>query len=170
MIFAIDPGNIESAYCIMTKEYNFKKFIKDKNKKIMEDLLSFLEEPEAEAVVIERIASFGMPVGREVFDTCEWIGRFAQEAEKKLPVHYIYRKEEKIYICGSPRAKDANIRQALIERFAKHDTKNGRGTKANPDVFYGVRADIWAACAVGVTFLDKETELNLFGGKKNISL
>ena len=160
-IFAIDPGNEYSAYCIMDDQYNLYGFDKKENKTVMNKLLDILNE--VEAVVIERIASYGMPVGRDVFETCEWIGRFAQEAEKKVSVDYIYRKEEKLYICGSPQAKDPNIRAGLIERFAKHDLKAGKGTKKNPDVFYGVSADMWAAIAVAVTWLDKRKEGNNAG-------
>ena len=76
---------------------------------------------EFDEIVIEMIASYGMPVGESVFQTCVWIGKFAQAYEK-----YIYRKEEKMNICHSMRAKDSNIRQALIDRFGPV------GTKKNP--------------------------------------
>ena len=155
-MFSIDPGNIQSAYCIMNEEYELLEFAKLPNKEVMNKMLEALSD--VDEVVIERIQSYGMAVGAEVFQTCEWIGRFSQEAEKKVPVCYIYRKEEKIYICHDMKAKDKNIRAALIERFAKHDMKNGRGTKKNPDVFYGVSADIWAAISVAVTHFDMEKE------------
>lgn len=78
-------------------------------------------------VIIEMIASYGMAVGKEVFDTCVWIGRFKQISESQdIEVEYIYRKDEKINICNSMKAKDSNIRQALIDRFG------GVGTKKNP--------------------------------------
>lgn len=77
-------------------------------------------------MVIEMIASYGMPVGKEVFDTCVWIGRFVEASG--MPTNYIYRKDEKMNICHSMRAKDSNIRQALIDRFGVV------GTKKNPRV------------------------------------
>lgn len=78
-------------------------------------------------VIIEMVASYGMPVGKEVFDTCVWIGRFKQRAlSEGKEVEYIYRKDEKMNICHSMKAKDSNIRQALIDRFGVV------GTKKNP--------------------------------------
>ena len=157
-IFAIDPGNEFSAYCIMDDEYKLDSFAKLPNRELMEVLLNRLDD--VDLVVIERMQSYGNIVGKEVFITCEWIGRFSQEAERKVEVNYIFRSEEKLYICGNPRAKDANIRAALIERFAKFDFKNGKGTIKKKDVFYGVTADVWAAVAIAVTKLDILKERN----------
>lgn len=48
-------------------------------------------------LVIEMIASYGMPVGKEVFETCVWIGRFVELAKiQNIDVEYIYRKDKKI--------------------------------------------------------------------------
>lgn len=140
----------------MDDKYTLLDFAKQPNKETMDVLIHRLTD--VDVVVIERVAGYGMPVGREVFETCEWIGRFSQEAERKKPVSYVYRKDEKLYLCFDTKAKDTNIRAALIERFANHDFKNGRGTKANPDYFYGVKADCWAAISVAVTYLDMQKE------------
>ena len=162
-IFAIDPGNEYSAYAVLdewpNEDYHLLEFGKYPNKECMEKMLDWLGRRYGpDCVVIERVAGMGMTAGRELFETAEWYGRFAQEAERFVPVNYVYRREEKLTICGDSKAKDANIRQALIDRFAKHDFKNGKGTKKEPDYFYGVAADMWAAISVGVTFLDRENE------------
>jgi len=97
----------------------------------------------AEVLAIEMIASYGMPVGREVFETCVWIGRFIEAWEDRYRL--IYRKDVKMHLCGSPRAKDANIRQALLDKLGP------QGNKANPGPTYGVKSHAWAALAVAVT-------------------
>lgn len=153
-VLAVDPGNTESAYCFIdTETLEPGLFGKVDNNR----LLSVVNLSSYDFIVIERIASYGMAVGREVFETCEWIGRFTQAA-LPLTADYVYRRDEKLHICGNAKAKDANIRQALIDRFAQHDLKNGKGTKANPDWFYGFHADVWAAYAVGITYI--ETKLS----------
>lgn len=157
LIFAIDPGNTESGYAIIEMpDFRLYEFGKVKN----EDLLSSLESYQwvmPDAFAIEMVASYGMPVGKDVFETCVWIGRFIQAVEHK-EYHFVYRKDEKLCLCGSLKAKDANIRQALIDRYAKFDFKNGKGTKKNPDTFYGVSKDVWQAIAVGVTHYETTKE------------
>jgi hypothetical protein len=114
-------------------------------------------EPFSCELAIEMLASYGMPVGAEVFDTCVWIGQLKERFRgwlANVDLRYVYRKEEKLTICNSPRANDSTIRQSLIDRFAYGEKNYGKGTKKNPGWFYGFRADIWAAYAVAVTYHD----------------
>lgn len=144
-ILAIDPGNIESAYVLMEAEtYKPLEFGKINNTQ----MLLKVKELEYDKLIIEMIASYGMAVGASVFDTCVWIGRLIQ-ARKCPDFEYIYRREEKMNLCYTMKAKDSNIRQALIDRFGEV------GTKKNPGFFYGFKKDIWAAFAVGTTYIDK---------------
>lgn len=150
MILAIDPGNIESAYVILDADLRPVEFGKIMNTEMIEKL-GFLNRPghlKISHVAIEMVACYGMPVGKEVFETCVMIGRIVQ-ITSYLPTTYIYRKEEKINLCGTMKAKDGNIRQALIDRFGVV------GVKKSPGWFYGVSKDVWAAIAVGVTYHDK---------------
>ena len=156
-ILAIDPGNTESGYAVIEMP-DFKpiEFGKVANEQLLE-LLEGLND--SNVIAIEMIASYGMPVGKDVFETCVWIGRLVQVLQGK-DITYIYRKDEKMALCGSTKAKDSNIRQALIDRYAERDFKNGKGTKKNKDVFYGVSKDVWQAIAVGVTYWEMEQQKN----------
>lgn len=156
-ILAIDPGNEESAYVLLDRDLRPVEFGKQYNElmyvSICASLLKHIKDDDDLHVAIEMIASYGMPVGKEVFETCVWIGRLL-ERFRSYDVTLIYRKDEKLTICNSPRANDATIRQALVDRFAPNTNNFGKGTKAKPGWFYGFRADIWAAYAVGVTYHD----------------
>lgn len=153
-ILAIDPGNLYSAYCLIDADtlrpLQFGKVLNDDLRAdILNGSLSY------DRAVIEKVASYGMAVGAEVFDTCVWIGIFTEDiAFKGCKADYLFRREEKLHICHDSRAKDSNIRIALIDRFAQHDKRNGKGTTKNPDWFFGFRADIWAAYAVGLTYIE----------------
>lgn len=163
-VLAIDPGSERSAYVLMNSDYTVSngtagKFSNDLTLKLAKDLGAIWGTELT--VVIEMVASYGMAVGKEVFDTCVWIGRFTQAAmDAGCPVHYVLRMEEKMCLCHSSRARDGNIRQALIDRFARFDKKSGKGTRKCPDTFYGFAADMWAAFAVGVTWLDRQKGSN----------
>ena len=156
MIISIDAGNTESAYCVIDETtYKPIEFDKISNDDLIVKLDTILEKYNIYTVALEMIASYGMPVGREVFETCIWIGRFYERCISKVgTIEYIYRKEEKMNLCNSMKAKDSNIRQALIDRFGEV------GTKKNQGWFYGFRKDIWAAYAVGITYLDKKKNYN----------
>jgi hypothetical protein len=145
-IIAIDPGPRESAFVWFDGEIH--RHGKHPNVEIL-DLLKYHSRNLLEDYcVIEMIASYGMPVGAEVFETCVWIGRFMQAYDVAC-TRRITRGEVKMHLCHSMKAKDGNIRQALIDRFGPP------GTKKNPGKTYGISGDVWAALAVAVTFYDK---------------
>lgn len=155
MIFAIDPGNIESAFVIVTDDLS--KVI-NKGKVYNEDLLDIIwQVDKVSHVAIEGIQSYGMPVGKEVFETCYFIGRLQEtffREHGKFPL-MIYRKEEKICLCHSLKANDTNIRRALIDIYAPYTPNKGKGTKKSPGYFYGFKSDIYSALAVAHTYKKK---------------
>ena len=153
-ILAIDAGTTESGYCFMdTETYKPLTFGKVDN----DELLATVREGKYDALVLEAFASYGMSIGASTITSIEWNGRFIEAADALgKPFYRIYRREEKLCLCGSMKAKDANIRQALIDRFAQFDFKNGKGTKTNRDIFYGFHSDIFSAFAVGAVWIDKQ--------------
>lgn len=158
MLLSIDPGSTESAYVVCDEKLKLIEFGKIKNSELLK-LMVINHFKNCDESAIEMIACYGMAVGREVFATCVWIGRFDQALKATgINVNFIYRKDEKINLCGSMKAKDNNIRKALIDRFARHDFKNGKGTIKNKDFFYGFKSDIWASFAVAVTYCDMKLE------------
>jgi hypothetical protein len=145
MILAIDPGPCESAYVLLRKkDLSIASFGKLGNA----DMLDIIQDKYYKHIAIEMVASYGMAVGVEVFETVFWIGRFWEATPEGIPIKKIYRKDEKMNLCHSMKANDSNIRQALIDRFGSV------GTKKAPGWFYGVSKDVWSAIAVGVTYHD----------------
>jgi hypothetical protein len=146
-ILAIDPGPEKSAFVAWDSEEETifccgiytNEFVKDQVIRILPD-----------SVCIEMVACYGMPVGKEVFETCLWIGRFTEAVEcLGVNANLIFRRDIKLHLCNSVKAKDSNIRQALIDRFG------AVGTKKAPGKLYGIKSHLWAALAVAVYQADK---------------
>lgn len=146
-MIAVDPGPVESAFV----RWNGIG-ICGHGKLPNEILINNLRHAGSDAyethdpLYVEMIASYGMPVGAEVFETCVWIGRFMEAYGSGTPV---YRKAVKLALCQSAKAKDSNIRQALIDRFGPP------GKKASPGITYGLKADEWQAFALAVYAFDE---------------
>jgi hypothetical protein len=158
-ILAIDPGTVQSAWVLFAggRPVAFDIW---PNADLLDALRyggptapgsGYLFEPTIS--VIEQVASYGMPVGAEVFETVRWAGRF-EEALHPTPVVLLPRMAVKMHLCGNSRAKDANIRRALLDKFGgpSFDPKVAVGTKKAPGPLYGIKADLWAALAIAVTF------------------
>ncbi len=154
-VLAIDPGNIHSGITVINKE-TYKPALTGKlrNDDIERVVFNHFATQNVE-VVIEQIACYGMAVGREVFDTATWSGRFIEIFTRRgWTVEFLPRMTVKMNICHSPKAGDQNITQALADRFAPGEKSKGKGTKKAPGWFYGFAADIWQAYALGVTYID----------------
>lgn len=144
-IFAIDPGPTKSGLVLYVDGRVAECGVSDNH-----GLLSMLSSFSCATgiMAIEMIASYGMTVGRETFETVLWIGRFAQEwlsAHRENRCLKVYRQEAKRCVCRTHKASDADVRAALITRIGEV------GTKKNPGPLYGVKSHAWAALAVAVT-------------------
>lgn len=151
-ILAIDPGPAKSGYCLYDGAT-----VRSAGVMPNEDMLLYLHLNPVPRLAIEMIASYGMAVGREVFETCVWIGRFQESWHNPSSVELIYRKDVKLHLCGTNKAKDANVRQALLDMFPR--TGGGAvpqvGTKKEPGPLYGISTHAWPALGVAITAFAK---------------
>lgn len=162
-ILAIDPGTTESAYVEYT-EGRLGIFDKIPNMELLRNigLWQMDADPRFGLMAIEMPACYGMAVGKSVFETCRWVGIF-QHAFGVTSTHLVYRKSRNhengvdsvaMHLCKNNRAKDPNVRQAILDRY--EPTGGGRtpqiGTKSQPGPLYGVSGDVWSALAVAITF------------------
>ena len=155
-IFAIDPGTTQSAWLVYDTETR-KPIVwaKEVNAAIFMRIVEFVE---LDKLAIEMVGHYGtgMPAGKEVFFTCLWIGRYIQYWKdrgyplEKDSVRLILRKSICAHMCGSARAKDPNIRRAIIDRYGI-DEKEVIGRKKEPGPLYGMSGDAWSAMAVALT-------------------
>lgn len=162
-LLAIDPGPTESAYCIYDGErpVEFAKVTTN-------EMLFILDNQPIDALVIEQVCSYGMAVGAEVFETVFQSGRFWEafwcgdcSTERHRLSGRLPRLKVKLHLCADSRAKDGNIRQALIDRFGGKEA--AVGNKKAPGPLYGMSGDCWAALAVAVTWWETEMRLRLSG-------
>jgi hypothetical protein len=147
---AVDPGPTESAFVVFRdgEMVDFGKVSTDEMLDILKSVAFWL----GTKCVIEMIASYGMAVGAEVFETCVNVGRFMQAFGVERCTR-ITRIQIKNHICHSPRANDSNIRQAIIDRYGGKEKAIGKKHSKGP--LYGVSADVWAALAVALTYMDQ---------------
>lgn len=148
-VLAVDPGTTHSAWVFLVGGVPISH-----GKQPNEEVLAKLKASPLgdELLAVEAVASYGMPVGAEVFETVFWTGRFVQAYDG--PHVRVYRREVKLHLCASVKANDASIRCAILDRFGGKEAAIGR--KASPGPLWGIKADVWAALAVGLTVWDRE--------------
>jgi hypothetical protein len=141
-ILAFDPGSVQSAH-VLLRDGNPVDFGIEKN----DILLTKVAEMEADLLAVEYMKARGMPTANEELATQFFAGRLVQAWGR--PWEPIYRQDVKLCICEDSRAKDSNIRQALIDLFGGKEA--AIGTKKNPGPLYGISKDVWSALAIGIT-------------------
>jgi hypothetical protein len=173
VILAIDPGPSESAFIFLSQDKRILGFGKIENEELLECFVEWFElfmmrikrrnndMLDGIYLAVEMVSSYGMAVGDSVFETCVWVGRFIENYYNHCAFyrkhHFVYRKKRKEFesvcmnLCNSTRAKDKNVRQALIDLYGGD---SAIGLKKSPGPLYGISGDVWSALAVGVTFID----------------
>lgn len=172
-LLALDPGPVKTGWVYMHSgeidDFGWQ------DNETMQQTIRILEH---DALVIEDVSHMGMAVGKDVFETVRWSGRF----DPHCTAFYVDRKNVKLTLCGHPQAKDANIRQAIIDRYGgeavavggkkcqvcKGVGLRGRGKKRGtcpecagngyetpPGPLHGVSGHAWSALAVALTYLEK---------------
>lgn len=145
-ILAIDPGTEQSGWCVLRHGRVWESGVAPND--IVRDVIAS-NDFDCDHLAIEMVASYGMAVGKEVFRTVWWSGRFADAWHSSHRTQgdalEVFRQDVKLHLCKSPRAKDANIRKALIDLIGP------QGTKHAPGPTYGVKSHAWAALGVAVT-------------------
>lgn len=138
-ILAIDPGTTQSGWVVFDGRRVLGSGVLPNAA-----MLAQVAKVQADRLAIEKIEAMGMAVGAEVFETVHWSGRFLQAWREPDKVQRVTRRQVKLGLCGNMRAKDPNIRQALIDMLGEP------GTKKAPGPTYGVTSHAWAALAVAV--------------------
>jgi hypothetical protein len=149
-ILALDPGTRETGWVLLSADRVAYSGVQ-RNEDVLLMVAGWKDTDTRLAT--EVFQAMGMAVGAEVFETCIWIGRFVQAWHAPDDVMRIKRTEVKVHLCGSSRAKDPNVRQALLDKIGEP------GTKKQPGPTYGVKSHAWSALAVAVT-----AEAKLGGG------
>jgi hypothetical protein len=139
VVVGVDPGTDKTAFAMFDGREVLQHGIWENEHLLGHPLW------QSQNVFCEMIASYGMAVGVSVFETCLYIGRCVQLSRMQGgELSLVYRRDIKLHLCNSARAKDANVRQALIDRLGP------QGTKKAPGATYGIKSHEWAALAVAV--------------------
>ena len=194
LILSVDPGTTRSGFVVIDSETRDVLDAGVVSNDVMLMKCRGASIAGIEMLVYEQIAAQGLAVGFETFETCFWSGAFAQAFHESHSVaaspvgssivRPVKRHQVKTYLCGTQKAKDANIRRALLDLYGgdaagkasvKCPACKGKGSKSAGfkgcfDVctscngsgkttggrLAGVTSHALAALAAGITFLDRK--------------
>jgi hypothetical protein len=144
MLIGIDPSPTVQS-CVLWDKLA-RRVVQVRSFSFPEQQKEFLDWVGSVPVALEWIESYGMPVGKEVFQTVFQVGQISGWLGGR--VRLIPRRDVKMSLCGSCRAKDSNVRQSLLDAIGPV------GVKKAPGPLYGVSSHYWAA--LGVAYVAAE--------------
>ncbi len=143
-IIAIDPGSKSSAWVSMDGARITTCDICD-NAELMRIITRV---GGCDRVAIEKVQSYGKPVGEDVFETVFWTGRFVQAfygTSERIP-----RMAVKMYLCHNQKANDKDIRNSILRMYGGEEA--AIGCSEFPGPLFPIVTHLWAALGVGLTF------------------
>jgi Holliday junction resolvasome RuvABC endonuclease subunit len=140
-VLGIDPGTHESGWAIYVRGGGVLASGVSSNAEV----LDLIRTTDADILAIEKIVNYGMAVGQETFDTCQWSGRMIQCWPSPDEVVMVPRMNVKKFVCGTGKAKDPQVRDGLIAMIGPV------GSKKSPGPTYGVKSHAWSALGVAIT-------------------
>lgn len=154
-IVGIDPGSMKSNFVLLLEDHVTYVGHQIDNDGFVREVLTRLDWGVDAIVVIEEIESYGVKhIGVSTFRTCFWIGRFVEAfTSLGVIVALMPRRYAKKSLALAPNARDRDVRQSLMERFAASgQTGTGDvspiGTLRHPGPLYGMKGHCWDALAV----------------------
>ncbi len=152
LVMAVDPGPHESALVLYDPSNETVVGMELANNSAIEYTISCHQKT---PMVIEMVGHYGkkMPVGKTIFWTCIWIGRFWKTHGQ---CDLILRKTVAAHVGGSARANDSKIIQNICYRYGAVDIETAKGTKNAPGPLYGMKRDLWQALALAITYTERE--------------
>jgi len=158
-LLAIDSGNIQSAYIIFD---TFENRVVKKNLLQNEEFLLKLKDLQFDEVAIEKIVSLGMPIGNTTIDTIFFNGRLHEFFLNNffLKPNWYTRMDIRMHLCLTTRAKDGNVRAALINRFGEPSTKklsHNIYNELEDKIYFGTH--FWSCLAVAMYHLEPHHSL-----------
>lgn len=150
-VIGVDPGTEESGVVVFDGTKILHASILP-NQDVLDALSHGIWRGAETTLVLEKIESYGMAVGESTFRTVFWSGRFAQ-AWMPHRFEQMGRRIVKQHLCYSAKATDANIRQAILDRYGS-TREQAIGVKKSPGPLYQLKGHTWAAFAVALTWFD----------------
>ena len=126
-ILGIDPGPNTGAYVVVDGEGDVLEHRNDVEMEWLRDRIEFDSfDRTPHRCAVEHLQSYGMGVvGAETFETAMWIGEIRNEWRRQAEAMgedastfiALYRPGIKSTLCHSAKAKDPNVRQAVLDLY-----------------------------------------------------